>query len=331
MKWLKRMTAWMLAMMLVMSAVPAFAAGASVVYRAHSENLGWGSWKKDGEMAGTQAQGLRMEDLQIKLSGISGGVKYEAHCQNYGWRSAVTNGASCGTTGEGLSMEAVKIWLTGEAAKTYDILYRVHVADIGTMEWKKNGEMAGTEGQSRKIESIEIKLVRKSGDSSDSSNGSSSGWQWPMSDYRITQNFNSYSSAMAKKGRPYHSGIDMVSSNRRVVAAADGVVEYAGYTSGNGNHIVMSHTLNGKKVYTLYSHLASMAVSKGQTVKKGSYLGEMGNTGNSTGAHLHFGIFSGSLSTDPVGYASGSGSNKISHGGRTFYNPSYVISKGKLP
>ena len=118
MKWLKRMTAWMLAMMLVMSAVPAFAAGASVVYRAHSENLGWGSWKKDGEMAGTQAQGLRMEDLQIKLSGISGGVKYEAHCQNYGWRSAVTNGASCGTTGEGLRMEAVTIWLTGEAAKT---------------------------------------------------------------------------------------------------------------------------------------------------------------------------------------------------------------------
>ena len=317
MKWLKRMTAWMLAMMLVMSAVPAFAAGASVVYRAHSENLGWGSWKKDGEMAGTQAQGLRMEDLQIKLSGISGGVKYEAHCQNYGWRSAVTNGASCGTTGEGLRMEAVKIWLTGEAAKTYDILYRVHVADIGTMEWKKNGETAGTEGQSR-----QIKLVAKN---------SSSGWQWPMSSYRVTQSFNSYSSTMAKKGRPYHCGIDMVSSNTRVVAAADGVVEYAGYTSGNGNHIVLSHTLNGKKVYSLYSHLSSMAVSKGQSVSKDAYLGVMGNTGNSTGAHLHFAIFSGSMSTDPVGYGSGSGTNKLSHGGRTFYNPSYVISNGRLP
>ncbi len=49
------------------------------------------------------------------------------------------------------------------------------------------------------------------------------------------------------------------------------MVEYAGYTSGNGNHIVMSHTLNGKKVYTLCSHLSSMAVSKGQAASKGSY------------------------------------------------------------
>ena len=324
MKMLKRMTALILALMLMMAtlAVPAFAAGASVSYRSHCENIGWGSFVKDGAVSGTQERGLRMEDLQIKLSGISGSVEYQAHCQNYGWRGFVKNGASCGTSGQGLRMEAVRIKLTGAAADSYDIYYRVHVSGIGTMGWVKNGETAGTEGQSRQIESIEIKLVAKN---------SSSGWQWPMSSYRVTQSFNSYSSTMAKKGRPYHCGIDMVSSNTRVVAAADGVVEYAGYTSGNGNHIVLSHTLNGKKVYSLYSHLSSMAVSKGQSISKGAYLGVMGNTGNSTGAHLHFAIFSGSMSTDPVGYGSGSGTNKLSHGGRTFYNPSYVISNGRLP
>lgn len=160
-----------MALLLTITAIPAFAAGAAVSARAHCQNIGWTNWQTSG-IIGTQGRGLRMEDLQLKLSGISGGIKYSAHCQNYGWRSPVSNGASCGTTGQSLRMEAVKIELTGAAANQYDILYRVHVSGIGTMDWVKNGAVAGTTGQSRQIESIEIKLVAKS--NSGSSNSGSS-------------------------------------------------------------------------------------------------------------------------------------------------------------
>ena len=160
-----------------------------------------------------------------------------------------------------------------------------------------------------------------------SQNTSASGWQWPMSGYRTSQAFNNKRS---NNSRPYHTGIDMVSSNKTVVAAASGTVLYKGYSSGNGYHVVLSHS-NGTK--TLYSHLANYnsCPAVGKSISKGSALGIMGNTGNSTGAHLHFAIYKGA-SNDPWGYATSSGSNKISYSGCTFYNPSYVINNGgKLP
>jgi len=160
-----------------------------------------------------------------------------------------------------------------------------------------------------------------------------SGWQWPVSGRTTTQKFNNYSSSMAKKGRPYHCGIDIVSSNKTIKAAATGTVKYKGYTNGNGNHVIIEHNVNGKTVYTLYSHLANYNAcpSKGSTVQKGAQIGVMGSTGNSTGVHLHFAIFSGAYSSDPLGYVSKSGANKITYNKTTFYNPTYVINNGKLP
>ena len=158
-------------------------------------------------------------------------------------------------------------------------------------------------------------------------------FQYPMSGFWTTQGFGAYSSSMAKKGRAYHCGIDIKSNNTRVNAAADGTIKYRGYTSGNGNHVVMQHTFNGTTVYTLYSHLANFngCPSVGSRVSKGSQIGVMGNTGNSTGPHLHFGIFTGAYSSDPVGYTNVNNSNKAGYNGRTFYNPNYVISNNRLP
>lgn len=155
------------------------------------------------------------------------------------------------------------------------------------------------------------------------------GWQWPMNGYWTTQAFNNKRNSSS---RPYHSGVDIKSSNTNVYAAASGTVVYKGYSDGNGYHIVLSHTLNGTTVKTLYSHLSSYSScpAVGQTVNKGAKIGVMGSTGNSTGPHLHFAIFTGN-SNDPVGYASSGGSNKMSHNGCVFYNPSYVIANGRLP
>lgn len=160
-------------------------------------------------------------------------------------------------------------------------------------------------------------------------NNSISSWQWPVSSYCISQSFNRKSS---NNSRPYHCGIDMTSSNRDIYAAADGTVVYKGNSSGNGLYVILSHNINGKTVKTLYSHLSSYSScpAVGKTVAKGAKIGVMGSTGNSTGVHLHFAVFTGSTN-DPVGYATSSGSNKISYNGCVFYNPSYVISNGRLP
>ena len=161
------------------------------------------------------------------------------------------------------------------------------------------------------------------------SSGAVSGWQWPMNDYRVTQSFNNKRSSST---RPYHCGIDIKASNTNIYAAATGTVVYKDYSSGNGYHVVISHNINGTVVKTLYSHLANYnsCPAVGQTVAKGAKIGVMGSTGNSTGPHLHFAVYTGT-SNDPWGYAASSGSNKIGYDGCVFYNPSYVISNGKLP
>ena len=157
----------------------------------------------------------------------------------------------------------------------------------------------------------------------------STGWQWPMSNYKVNQSFNSKRNSSS---RPYHCGIDIKSSNTDIYAAASGTVVYKGGYGDNGLHVVISHNINGTNVKTLYSHLSNYdnCPEVGQTVKKGDKIGVMGSTGNSTGAHLHFAIYTGK-SNNPWGYASSAGTNKISYDGCTFYNPAYVISNGRLP
>jgi murein DD-endopeptidase MepM/ murein hydrolase activator NlpD len=124
----------------------------------------------------------------------------------------------------------------------------------------------------------------------------------------------------------------MASSDGNVYAAAKGVVKYVGYDSGNGKHIILEHTLNGKTVYTLYSHLDSYAsgITVGKECSKGAKLGVYGATGAVTGRHLHFAVFTG-YSSSPYGYVSWFSGNKVTYGKITFYNPIYVIENGKLP
>ena len=175
-------------------------------------------------------------------------------------------------------------------------------------------------------------LTKVSVTSQPSSTSSVTSWQYPMKNYTVSQSWNNNSKSMAKKGRPYHSGIDMVSSNTAIFAATNGTVVYKGYSSGNGNHVILSHKINNQTVKTLYSHLSSYAdcPAEGKSVMKGQKIGVMGSTGNSTGPHLHFAVFTGS-SNDPYGYVSSSNSSKKSYGGCVFYNPDYVIKYNKLP
>lgn len=94
------------------------------------------------------------------------------------------------------------------------------------------------------------------------------------------------SSPMGARWGRQHNGIDIARpSNRSILAADSGVVKATGPQGGFGNRIVIDH---GNGYQTLYAHLSSIQVSPGQKVGRGSTIGVMGSTGNSTGVHLHF-------------------------------------------
>jgi murein DD-endopeptidase MepM/ murein hydrolase activator NlpD len=92
------------------------------------------------------------------------------------------------------------------------------------------------------------------------------------------------------KRKEYHPGLDMrAKMGEKVRASADGLVEFAGFhkRSGYGNLIILDHNYGFK---TLYGHLKKVLVKNNQFVKKGQVIGLVGNTGLSTGHHLHYGI-----------------------------------------
>ena len=84
-----------------------------------------------------------------------------------------------------------------------------------------------------------------------------------------------------------------------VWASDSGTVILAGVNGGYGNCVMIDHGyVNGDNYYTLYGHLSSIAVSYGQTVSQGEYIGAVGSTGVSTGPHLHFEIRNSAGPTD---------------------------------
>lgn len=111
---------------------------------------------------------------------------------------------------------------------------------------------------------------------------------WPTKGY-ISQGFRKYR----------HEGIDIAApSGTPVMAAAAGIVAKAGWDEwGLGNAIEIKHP-NGS--VTVYGHNRRLLVSKGQQVKQGQIIAEMGSTGNSTAPHLHFEIYpNGRVAVDP--------------------------------
>lgn len=108
-----------------------------------------------------------------------------------------------------------------------------------------------------------------------------------------------------------HRGADIAAPiGTPVVAAGDGVVSYAGQMGGFGNVIMITHSTNGGIFTTVYAHLSKIGVSTGQVVDKGTYIGAVGNTGASTGPHLHFEMHignwtaSGPSAVNPLRYVS---------------------------
>ncbi len=112
---------------------------------------------------------------------------------------------------------------------------------------------------------------------------------YPCSSRRITSNFGWRMHPIYHEER-FHHGIDFGGKEGTPIrATCDGIVEYAGYSKGGyGNLVLLQHNFGFK---TLYGHmLSNICVKKGAFVRKGEIIGYLGNSGLSTGPHLHYEI-----------------------------------------
>lgn len=175
----------------------------------------------------------------------------------------------------------------------------------------QQAEVADMEAELRRLETEE-KAVTASNTSSGTStiadhssasltyDGGNLLWPVPASS-RITSVF-----AETSERTVPHNGIDIGASRRgvegdQVVAAYDGKVEIARYSSTAGNYIAIRH---GNGFYTYYMHNSKLLVSQGDIVTRGQVISLMGNTGSSKGVHLHFGILVNGSYVDPLTYVS---------------------------
>ena len=102
------------------------------------------------------------------------------------------------------------------------------------------------------------------------------------------------------KRKILHTGIDIASpSGTPVKAAAAGEVLFEGWLRGYGRVIILDH---GRDFSTLYAHLSASLVKEGQVVRAGSTIARVGNTGNTTGYHLHFEVRKGKFVQSPLDY-----------------------------
>jgi len=109
---------------------------------------------------------------------------------------------------------------------------------------------------------------------------------YPVQEFRFGDGFGMRRHPVSGQ-RKHHNGVDLAASTGTpVFAPADGVVVYSGYHSGGyGNLVVLSH---GYGFTSAYGHLSKMDVKVGEAVFRGQRIGGIGNTGTSTGPHLHY-------------------------------------------
>jgi len=118
---------------------------------------------------------------------------------------------------------------------------------------------------------------------------------WPLADTKV-------SSGYGYRWGSLHAGIDFEGeTGTPIYSAADGIVK-AAYPSPNnslGICVIIAHNVNGVQFDTLYGHTSRIDVGVGQSVGAGQVIGAVGNTGNSTGPHLHFEVHVNDVQIDP--------------------------------
>ncbi len=122
----------------------------------------------------------------------------------------------------------------------------------------------------------------------------------PRDQTRLSSGYGERIHPIYKIGKA-HLGLDFTSPTGTAIhATGDATVEFAGYnTSGYGYHVILDHGYGYK---TLYGHMSEVNVRKGQKVKRGDVIGEVGSTGLSTGPHLHYEVIKDGAHVDPINF-----------------------------
>jgi murein DD-endopeptidase MepM/ murein hydrolase activator NlpD len=100
--------------------------------------------------------------------------------------------------------------------------------------------------------------------------------------------------------KEFHKGIDLATRmGAPIVAPADGMISSITWDHGYGRILTINH---GYGVNTVYAHLKNALVKKGQYVKRGETIALVGNSGTSTGPHLHYEVHLNKVTVDPLRY-----------------------------
>jgi murein DD-endopeptidase MepM/ murein hydrolase activator NlpD len=107
-----------------------------------------------------------------------------------------------------------------------------------------------------------------------------------------------FTSGFGRRWGRLHAGVDLAGSHGSpIYSTADGVVVHAGWENGYGRMVEIQHDFG---LRTRYGHLSAIKVSVGERVSRGDRIGDMGNTGNSTGTHLHYEVRVGGNPVNPM-------------------------------
>lgn len=136
------------------------------------------------------------------------------------------------------------------------------------------------------VDSIQAHLLQQETDSMDSKQkqriSSYPSITYPLKSIKVTSPYGYRRDPITGK-LSWHNGLDLRAKNEPAYAMMDGIVEKVGYDNRSGNYVTLRHG----NYHVSYCHLSSIIVRKGESVYPGIIVGVTGNTGRSTGSHLH--------------------------------------------
>lgn len=136
------------------------------------------------------------------------------------------------------------------------------------------------------VDSIQANLLQQETDSVDNKQkqwiSSYPSITYPLKSIKVTSPYGYRRDPITGK-QSWHNGLDLRAKNEPAYAMMDGIVEKVGYDNRSGNYVTLRHG----NYHVSYCHLSSIIVRKGEYVYPGTIVGVTGNTGRSTGCHLH--------------------------------------------
>lgn len=184
--------------------------------------------------------------------------------------------------------------------KNTKTLYEGYVDQLSDEEKELNDEINEYKIEYARIQSELQNISTDIGDFEIQYTGGEMIWPVAVSGTTITSYYGTreYPLAGSSAVTDFHLGLDIsANAGSPAVAALDGVVTYAGWLGTYGNCVMVYH---GEGITTVYAHGQKVLTKRGDEVKQGDIIMEVGSTGNSTGPHLHFEVRINGQTTDPL-------------------------------